>query len=376
MKVLLLGNPSMMHSHLSQGLRSLGHEVTLVSQRYGWRSFTGQDILLERRRDINSKLAFLLYLWQVIRLLPRWRGYDVVQLSHCGFLELRGWLVIPFYRYLRRHNRKVVLCSCDVDYHILDQIENHQALRYSEFQIGTVLRHNADVEPLRRQYTSGWNTGLSRHVSEDCDAIVPVLYEYWTCYDRVYPEKTHFIPLPVKMPNAAGRMPNAERDRRNGTAKLKLFLGLQRDRMQIKGTDILLRAAKEVARDYPELCELRVVENVPYTEYEKTMNDSDILIDQLYSYTPAMNALTAMSKGLVVVGGGEPENYEILHEEELRPIINVLPTYEDVYATLTDLVRHPERIPELKQESIEYVRRHHDHLKVARQYEALYRSLL
>ena len=33
---------------------------------------------------------------------------------------------------------------------------------------------------------------------------------------------------------------------------------------------------------------------------------------------------------------------------------------------------HPERLPELKRQSVAYVRRHHDHLKVARQYEQFY----
>ena len=82
-----------------------------------------------------------------------------------------------------------------------------------------------------------------------------------------------------------------------------------------------------------------------------------------------------MSKGIVCVGGGEPENYEILGEHELRPIINVEPNYDSVFQQLEQLVLHPERIPELKRQSIEYVKRHHDHLKVARQYETFYLSM-
>ena len=85
-----------------------------------------------------------------------------------------------------------------------------------------------------------------------------------------------------------------------------------------------------------------------------------------------MNALLAMSKGIVVVGGGEPENYDILDEHELHPIINVEPTYESVYQALENLVLHPERIPELQQQSIEYIKRHHDYMKVAKQYEQFY----
>ena len=81
-----------------------------------------------------------------------------------------------------------------------------------------------------------------------------------------------------------------------------------------------------------------------------------------------MNALLAMAQGLVVVGGGEPENYEILGETELRPIVNVLPSEDDVFLKLENLVLHPEQIPLLKRQGLEYVRRHHDPVKVAERY--------
>lgn len=68
------------------------------------------------------------------------------------------------------------------------------------------------------------------------------------------------------------------------------------------------------------------------------------------------------------MGGGEPENYEILNETELRPIINVLPDEQDIYQKLEDIVLHKECIPELSAQSIEYVAKYHDHVKVARQY--------
>lgn len=81
-----------------------------------------------------------------------------------------------------------------------------------------------------------------------------------------------------------------------------------------------------------------------------------------------MNSLLAMSKGIVVVGGGEPENYTILQEEELRPIVNVQPTYDSVYHELEQLLLHPERLAVLKQQSIDYIKKHHDFVKVAMQY--------
>ena len=105
------------------------------------------------------------------------------------------------------------------------------------------------------------------------------------------------------------------------------------------------------------------------------MDGSDVILDQLYSYTPAMNALLAMSKGIICVGGGEKEQYELLGESDLRPIVNVLPNEESVYRELEALVLHPERISELKRQSIEYVRKHHSVERVAKEYEKLYKSL-
>ena len=123
MKILMFGNPSMFQSNLAIGLRQLGHQVTLVSHRSGWRKFTGHDIQLERRRDLPGKLSFLLYTLRIITLLPKWRGYDIVQLAHCGFLELRGNHMLPIYHLLRRWNKHIVLCCSDVDYHVLDRID-------------------------------------------------------------------------------------------------------------------------------------------------------------------------------------------------------------------------------------------------------------
>ena len=100
----------------------------------------------------------------------------------------------------------------------------------------------------------------------------------------------------------------------------------------------------------------------------KVMDGSDILLDQLYSYTPSMNPLEAMSRGIVCMGGGEPEHYALLGEEELRPIINVEPTIDSVVAQLEEAVCDPDRITLLKRQSQEYIRRHHDYLNVARQY--------
>ena len=363
MKILLLGEYSNVHNTLAQGLRQLGHEVTVASNGDFWKDYP-RDIDLART---PGKLGGICLMAKVYCQLPHWRGYDVVQLINPMFLELKAERIRPVYRYLRRHNKKMVLCAMGMDYYWVHENITRKPLRYSDFNIGEQLR----TDPVALRDRDDWldtpKGRLNQEIAHDCDAIVATPYENYACYQPLFPEKTTFIPFPIK--------PTKPKNPTTPTSPLKLFIGISRGRSAYKGTDIMLRAAEDVQRQYPDLLESIKVEGVPFEEYQRLMDNSDAIMDQLYSYTPAMNALLAMSKGIIVIGGGEEENYEILGERELRPIVNVQPNYDSVRHELEQLVLHPERIATLKRQSQEYVNRHHDYLKVARQYEQLYNGL-
>ncbi len=365
MKILLIGEYSNVHATLAAGLKRLGHEAIVLSNGDFWKNYP-RDINLERK---PGRLGGMAYMARLATLLPRLRGYDIVQIINPMFLELKAERIGPVYDYLRRHNRRMVMGAFGMDWYWMNSCVNDKPLRYSDFNIGDRLRDDHEAMLYRNDWTGTAKEWLNKRIAADCDAIVAGLYEYWVSYMPAFPQKTSFIPLPIVMP--------AEEPRcwKEGE-KIKVFIGINKTRSAYKGTDIMLRAAREVANKYPEKIELRVAESVPYDEYRKMMDGSDVILDQLYSYTPSMNPLLAMSKGIVCVGGGEPENYEILGEEKLRPIINVQPTEESVRDSLEQLAKHPERLPQLQSESIAYVRKHHDYVKVARQYEQLYGRLL
>jgi len=362
MKILLLGEYSNVHATLADGLRQLGHSVTVVSNGDFWKDYP-RDIDVSRPKGHLGGIRLLARVWS---LLPSWKGYDVVQLINPLFLELKARRLYPIYRYLRCHNRKIVLCAAGMDYYWVEECITHKPLRYSDFNIGDRLRTDAPALEAQRDWIGTDKEQINRRIAADCDAIVAGLYEYYVCYRPHYPGKLHFIPFPVKPQKAVS--PAAD-------GKVKLFIGISRSRSAYKGTDIMLRAAEDIVRKYPEKVALVKAEGVPFNEYQHLMDGSDAILDQLYSYTPSMNPLLAMSKGIVCVGGGEPENYDILGEKELRPIVNVLPCYESVYTELERLVLHPERLPRLKNESIAYVNRHHDYLMVAAKYASLYEKL-
>lgn len=361
MRILLLGEYSNVHATLAKGLRELGHEVTVVSNGDFWKNYP-RDIDLTRS---YTKLGGLVYWLRLLRILPKLRGYDVVQLINPMFLELKAARITPVYRYLRRHNKRVFLGAFGMDYYWVSTCCNERPLRYSDFNIGNELRTNADALQERRDWLGTGKQRLNELIANDCDGIVTGLYEYQVCYEPKFPEKTQFIPFPIVVGEQPAISPTPPE-------RLRLFIGINRTRSEYKGTDIMLRAAQDIQAVYPDKVELRIAENIPFEQYVELMNGSDAILDQLYSYTPSMNPLEAMTKGIICIGGGEPENYAILGEEELRPIVNVQPTYESVRHELEQLVLHLERVPQLREESWQYVKRHHDYLKVARQYEQFY----
>lgn len=379
MKILLMGEYSNVHATLAEGLRKLGHHVTVLSNGDFWKNYP-RDIDLVRK---PGKLGGIMYMMKLYTIVHKLRGYDIVQLINPMFLELKAERIFPIYQYLRKHNKKVILGGFGMDYYWVSVCCKDKPLRYSDFNIGDKLRTNTDALKERKDWLGTEKGRLNQMIAEDCDGIITGLYEYWACYQPSFPQKTTFIPFPIKPQLITPGNSNSHTYVENHQVipldipkKVKLFIGINKSRSEYKGTDIMLKAAQAIAKKYPDKTELRIAENIPFAEYVKMMNGSDAILDQLYSYTPSMNPQEAMARGIICIGGGEPENYEIIHEDKLRPIINVLPNYESVYQELEHLVLHPELVPLLKQQSIEYINKHHDYIKVAKRYEAFYQKLL
>ena len=364
MRILLLGDYSNVHATLAEGFKALGHECVVASDGDSWKNYP-RDIDLKREYGLWGNAS---YLWRLMKALPQMKGYDVVQLINPMFLELKAERIMPIYRYLRRYNKKVVLGSFGMDYYWTYVNTYQRPLRYSDFNFGDTIRTDQEAELYRHEWIGTPKEELNRLIAEDCDGIVAGLYEYWATYQQ-FKEKMTFIPFPIQMSETLAEGSYTK----NGV--VSLFVGINKGRSVYKGTDIMLKAAQAVQEKYPDRLYLQVAEGVPFAQYQEMLNGSDAILDQLYSYTPAMNSLLAMSKGIINIGGGEPENYDILGEAELRPIINVQPNYESCYEAIENLVLHPERIPILQQQSIAYVQKHHDYLKVAQQYLDFYQAI-
>lgn len=364
MRILLLGDYSNVHTTLAEGLRALGHTVTVASDGDGWKNYP---------RDIDLRRTSLLSTcWRIVRAFASFRNYDIVQLINPIFLPLKAERHWPFYHYLRRFNKKVFLGAFGMDHYWVKAGIDCKTFRYSDFNLGASLRHSQENDIFIRDWLHGEKGRLNRHMAHTCDGIIAGLYEYHASYASEWADKLTYIPFPIRSDKAEAD--GAGQQLQTVPNRVRFFIGIQRDRNAYKGTDILLRALQRVQARYPDHCDIVQVENVPFSEYRQLMLSSHVLLDQIYSYTPAMNALEAMARGLVVVSGAEPEHYALQGEQTLRPIVNVLPNEDDIFAKLCHLVEHRHDLPRLSAESRAYIAHHHDHCRVAEAYLRFWES--
>ena len=359
MRILLLGEYSNVHHNLATGLRALGHDVIVASDGDGWKNYK-RDIDLKRHS--TACLDSLKFLARLKKHFHTFKDFDVVQIINPVFLSLKAERIWKYYNFLRKNNKKLFLGAFGMDYYYVKTCLDCKTFRYSDFNFGDYIRESDENSIWIKDWLKGEKGKLNQYIAKDCDGIIAGLYEYYMSYRNDYNDKLIHIPFPIHLST------NVTYKKRGTESKIRFFIGIQQKRSQYKGTDIMLNALLKLEQNYRSSCEVNKVESVPFYQYIQLMNNSDVILDQLYSYTPAMNALEAMAQGLVVVGGGEPEYYSLLGEEKLKPVINVLPDEEYVYKKLEDLLLNREYVETKSQESREFIEKYHDSIKVAKLY--------
>ena len=406
MKILLIGEASFLHNTLKKGLVERGHRVTTMSDGNGWHD-APRDIDL-RRDGRWGKLGGLRVVWQLLRHLPQLCGNDVVQIHNYQFVPLMYRWNTLLLRFLKLTNRRVVKgCFGDDPQIFRRQAQGVPAYSdtYWSGQLQNAELHRDRIaEVVEHGAEASW-----RKTTRIADALVACLYEYWLDYNEPpYAAKLHYIPLPIKceemvrwcdgemvrwcngemvrwcngeMVRCVGNVTTSPSHPNNSqlapSHPLTILIGLQPKRDFMKGAMKIATFVEEVARRHPGKVQIKYVEGVPYDEYMHLLAEADVLVDQLYSYTPSMNSLAAMARGTVVIGGGEEEYYEFIGEKTLRPIINVRPDVPDE-ENITAIERAlftDGTLERMAQESIQFVHKYHDYRLVAKQYEQLYYSL-
>lgn len=359
-KILLMGDYSNCHRALATGLRRLGHDVTVASNGSRWMD-TERDIDLSR--PFKGKIGgAALWLKLCGPLRHRLEGYDIVALHNPIMIEQRPNRCSTLFNRLKARNGAVFLTAMGADINYIDAcLDPEGPLPFNEWMI---YGRPSPMQIEQPDLYSKWNNlplrDHTRHVYDNIDGAASILFEYDLVLRKHLPaDKRAYIGLPI---DTRALQPVELPDRID---RVKFFLGRHAGRLAEKGTDLLEQAARTVVERNPRHADLVIVENKPYAEYIQLLKSAHVVLDQIYSYTPATNALLAMAYGLNTVSGGEPEFYDFIGEKSNRPVINAPVDYDALVDTLQRVVDNRNSIAARGRASREFVVKHNDTDKVA-----------
>ncbi len=370
MKVLFVGDYSNFHVTLARELSRRGHEVCVASDGSGVMG-TVRDVDLRRGSGLMGSFR---YLHKVFDFVSHAKGYDVVQIINPNFLQLRTGKIRYFFNELKRNNGSIFLSLAGTDPVIVRGCCESEMLRYSEFRVGEELSDYArKYRYVERRWMAGDMGDYCRFVYENVDGAMSALYEYHKLAAPYLGDKLRYVGIPVDTKRFEDvAMPSF------GRLPLTIFVGVKSELELFKGLDRLTAAAKRVEARCADRCKVVRVQDLPYEEYMKALSGAHVVIDQLYSYTPATNALAAMAAGKLAVSGGEEEFYHFIGEDRLRPVVNVVPGDDAlIESTLESLVMSsPEELEARSLQGREFVRKHNDVAVVADRFERYWAELL
>ena len=322
MKILFVGDYSGFHASLAEELRRRGHQCTVVSDGSTFMD-TDRDITLHRQPGFVGSVK---YLYNACRVIERLRGYDVVQLINAHFLSLRPGRLSYFLNGLKRNNGHVFLSHCSTDYYYAKAMLAGNVLEYSEYgfdgrQTEFTLHCSDTIDSWLRPVNKVWADTLY----EEVDGAVSALYEYHKVWQPIFGDRLNYVGI---------------------------------------GVDTRRLAYSPIPADgplrYPDEIELLVAEGLPLNEYLRLADSCRVVADQIYSYTPATNALQSMAMGKVVISGGEEEYYRFIGEEKLRPIINLDPRHDNFADRLEPILLDRADLQRRSREGRRLVARHND----------------
>ncbi len=371
MKILLVGEYSRLHNSLQEGLKALGHQVTLVSTGDDFKNFPA-DVLLKKKYVTGFFRKVLVGIYklsginissvsvrkQFFNQKEKFTDFDVVQLINESPFGISPKAEKEIISFLKQHNKKLFLLSCGADYtNVKYALE--KKLKYSIFEdyfSGKIQKKQIDFA---LKYSTQPFKELHHWVVNKVDGIIASDIDY-------------HLPL-IGKPNYIGMVPNPVnlskiRYIENPvTDKIVIFLGINRSNYHSKGIRFFEEALQIINKKYSEKVTVVVAENLPYNQYIHRYNQAHIVLDQVLSYDQGYNALEAMAKGKVVFTGAEKE-FEKFYNLDFPVAINALPNAQKIANELEKLIKNPELITQIGTNARLFIEKHHDFKQIAKRY--------
>lgn len=364
MKILLLGEYSGVHTNLAKALKNENYDVNVIHNGDSYKGFKPDYFLNykyfnSKNKYINiflkiyyvillySGLQGLIQIRKHLKIIRSLKNYDVVQLINPIFLADYGVIVnMIVFLLLKKNNKKIFLCALGDDFSYVTYCLKGR-LKYSMFDRLTLKTFYRYLYQLH--YIFGFMSVIYNYVIlSKVNAIIPGLYDYYTVY-KENKKCTKIVPIIVE----------SEDNYRMASYPINVFHGWQIGKEYRKGSDIFHKVLTDLQNKYPEKINYDIVSDLPYEKYIKTFDDADLFIDQCYSQDCGVNALLGMSKGKVVCSGFEKE-VQLYYGLSYMPLINVTPSYDDIYISLENLIFDLNKINTYSKNAIKFIKTFHN----------------
>ena len=348
MKILLLGEFSGLHKNLKEGLSYHGCNAEIASTGDGWKAIKPDIDLPVCTHNIFSRLILRIKLYYKLSKL---RGYDVVQIVSPFIFPYRFFPYKRLLKKIKKNNGRLFLVAAGSDSYFWRF--GKKKLRYGPFD--DFLRY--DLKAVRYKRESERAFSFNKFVADNVDGIIPIMFEYQISYVS-HPRLLDVIPIPINIDKIKYR-PNVPGE------KIIIFHGLSR--YGFKGTRHVEEAFRYLKDKYSDKVECIIDGKMSLPSYLKLMESTNIVVDQTNMYSSGVNGIYALAMGKLVLGGAEKESLASLGVDE-SPIINILPSAQDIITKIEYLLQRKNDFEELGKASRKFAMRVHEYRDVSKKY--------
>lgn len=353
MKVLLVGDISGVHEYLADGLREVGHDCELLKyQRTSTRMVEGERDFFSLRN--YGLIGNVLRPFATTLRLSQLPIYDAISIMHRVSLIDKPSPI----RYLdtpvlasRTTNLSYIALGCDE----IAYIEKSKLLPYKPCdsceQLDSAGR-NCDKN--NRSINARGLRVLNKHYNS---VIVPAI-EYYHVKDDFH-RRIHKIPFPITTSRVPWHPAKSDTDR--------VRIVHTPTRMGFKGTPIVEQAIRLLSQRRDDF-EYEILNNLPFNEFSDRVAQTDIVIDQVWSQSPGMNALYFLAMGKIVLSGNTALGQSFFPFASASPIFNAPPDPAALALKLENILESRSQYPGLAQRGRNYIQMFHDSARVAQQY--------
>ena len=371
MKVLLAGEFSGVHNHLKRGLAYHGVQAVTMNTNDAWKKFPSDIAINSRARFPFKQFSDELGLG-LIKYARNCERFDVLQLMNPVITNtLRLQLAVnniflhkcALRNLVSKADKSFLLGAGDDYFYFKAALEGLFA--YSP--VPTALK--LDMPPWRRIYSQAWTRKVlhrwNLELVDRVDRVIPCAYEYGIAYEAAGLTKATRM---IRFPFSLDETPFNPRPRGGKVRVLHTPT-----RPGFKGTALVLAAFERLRMKRPDV-DFIVGTQQNLANYQKTIDSVDIIVDQVYSYSYAMNAIYSLASGKVVLTGFEKEARQYLGVEDCPAILNVKPDVDDIVRKLELAIETVRSDPEVPGKARAFVERYHCANKIAAEYLAVWKA--